>query len=73
MHPSQKYYKVDAFHVTPPVGVRTNISIDGEALDSDGGAFTVEVHRALGRTCALRGRWEGRDGFEVEKGLKMKM
>jgi hypothetical protein len=62
---------VDALHITPPTSSSPsrsskrpeNISIDGERLDASFGPFTVEVHKALGRTCALRGRWEGGDEF----------
>lgn len=46
------------------------ISIDGEAVSATHGPLMIEVHRALGRTMSLEGRWQGADEFH-KKGLRI--
>ncbi|CDZ96822.1 Sphingosine kinase, involved in sphingolipid metabolism [Phaffia rhodozyma] len=70
--PSQHYLKARALHVDP-YGASNRlpkdplpsqyISIDGESLNPADGPFTIECHQGLGRTLALRGRWEGAEDF----------
>jgi hypothetical protein len=46
------------------------ISVDGEAVSAAHGPLMLEVHRALGRTMSLAGRWQGADEFHA-KGLRV--
>ncbi|KAL7412615.1 ATP-NAD kinase-like domain-containing protein [Mrakia frigida] len=70
---SMKYFRASALHFIPSTHPQ-HISIDGEALASEHGPFTVEVF-AQGRTMGLRGRWEGGDEFVkegyLERALKL--
>lgn len=46
------------------------ISVDGEAVSAAHGPLMLEMHRGLGRTMSLAGRWQGADEF-YKKGLRV--
>ncbi|EJU05500.1 hypothetical protein DACRYDRAFT_98209 [Dacryopinax primogenitus] len=57
--PSQHYFKVHAYRAIP-LAQKGNISIDGERWPFL--PFQVEVHKGLGRTLSMLGRWAGEGG-----------